>query len=145
MSVTPHILRRYVIDRAAGRSPHPEWSWLNPDLGAWILADETTARQHVHHRRIRREGVPWCDFLGHRTAVHDDRELQVYFETIPDDEWSRLAIAVMRHPQRSLQDWRASGARIIAAVSGTPSVSGTGALSGWPKERGTGPRSMLPR
>nr|AMH39537.1 hypothetical protein PROKKA_00726 [Tardiphaga robiniae] len=59
--------------------------------------------------------------------------------------WSHLSIAVMRRPSRCLLEWRAAGARIIATVSGTTPASGTGPLSDWPKARGTGPRSLLPR
>lgn len=148
MTVAPHVLRRYIIGSAAGRSPHLEWSFLSQDIGAWILADEATARRHEHHRRIRMDGRPWCHVLGHRTDVADDEALQVYFLTIASDEWPRLAIAVMRAPTRCLRDWRASGSRIIAAVDATAAPSGTtssGPLSDWPKSRGTGPRSMLPQ
>jgi hypothetical protein len=79
----------------------------------------------------------------------DDEALQIHFLAVAPDEWPRLAIAVMRAPKRCLREWRASGSRIIAAVDppGT-SPSGTsspGPLSDWPKARGTGPRSMLPR
>lgn len=148
MTISPHLLRRYVIDRAAGRAPHAEWSYLSQDIGAWILADETSARQHEHHRRVRKRGQSWCDVLGHCTVVRDDIDLQMYFATIAVDEWSRLAIDVMRRPSRCLRDWRASGSRIIAAVDPTaasPSGTTSGPLSGWPPARGTGPRSMLPR
>lgn len=148
MTIAPHVIRRYVIDRACGRMPRKEWEFCASDIGAWIRADETTARQHEHHRRVRTEGQPWCDVLGHRTAVRDDLALQVYFETIPHDDWPRVAIAVMRRPTRCLRDWRAAGARIIAAVdpgAGPSGTLGSGPLSGWPKARGTGARSMLPR
>lgn len=147
MTVAPHLLRRYVIDRASGRSPRPEWSYYSPDIGAWLRADEATARRHEHHRRVRQEGRRWCNVLGHRTDVADDEALQVYFLTIPSGDWPRLSIAVMRRPSRCLLEWRAAGTRIISTVSGTTPASGTapGPLDGWPKARGTGPRSMLPR
>lgn len=148
MTVAPHVLRRYVIDRASGRSPRSEWSYHSPDIGAWILSDEATARRHEHHRRIRMDGLPWCDILGHRTDVADDETLQIYFLTVASDGWSSHAIAVMRAPKRCLREWRSAGSRIIAAVNpeAAPSaMAGSGPLSGWPQARGTGPRSMLPR
>lgn len=147
MTVAPHTLRRYVIDRATGRTPHAEWSYYSPDIGAWILVSETTARQHEYHRRVRIEGQPWCDVLGHRTAVADDTALQTFFLTITPDGWHRLAIDVAQHPKRCLREWRAAGARIIAAVDpdAAPSRATAGPLSEWPTSRGTGPRSMLPR
>jgi hypothetical protein len=145
MTVKPHVLRRYVIDRSAGRTPRQEWEYYAPDIGAWIRADETTAYRHDHHRRIRVDGLPWCGVLGRRTDVADDLPLQTYFLTVPHDEWSRLAVEVAQRPKRCLMDWRAAGARIIAAVSGTSPPSELGPLAGWPDSRGTGPRSMLPR
>lgn len=148
MTVAPHILRRYVIDRAAGRVPRPEWAYYSPDVGAWVRADEAAAGRHEHHRRVRREGRPWCDVLGHRTTVRDDVALQIYFLTVEPAEWRRLAIAVERSPMKCLREWRAGGARLIAAVDGSSMTSGTtmpGPLDGWPERRGTGPRSMLPK
>ena len=145
MTVTPHILRRYVIDRAAGRTPRPEWSYYSRDIGAWLLADETIARRHEHHRRIRVDGLPWCDVLGHRVDVRDDLALQTYFLTMTPNDWHRLAIDVMRRPKRCLRDWRAAGALIIAAVDPGAAASGPGPLSDWPESRGTGLRSVLPR
>jgi hypothetical protein len=64
------------------------------------------------------------------------------------DEWSRLALAVMRRPKKCLGTWRDSGMRLIATVdaSAVPSPPPIpGPLDGWPKARGTGPRSMLPQ
>lgn len=148
MTVVTHLLRRYVIDRAAGRTPHPEWAFYAPDVGAWVLADEAAARQHEHHRRIRQAGRSWCEVMGHRTGVHDDEVLQIYFLTVAPDEWSRLALAVMRAPRRCLREWRAAGARLIVAVDPSataPSRITAGSLADWPRARGTGPRSMLPR
>lgn len=149
MMVAPHLLRRYVIDRAAGRSPRLEWAFLAPDVGGWVLADQATARSHEHHRRVRQDGRPWCEVLGHRTEVRDDQALQVYFLTIASDEWSRLALAVMRAPTRYLREWRVAGERLIAAIDqDTAAPSGTttlGPLDDWPRTRGTGPRSMLPQ
>jgi hypothetical protein len=148
MTVAPHHLRRYVIERADGRIPRHEWAFYAPDLGAWIRTDEAIAKRHEHYRRIRKNGLPWCDVLGHRTDVADDLPLQTYFMTVSGDEWPSLAANVREHSKRCLRDWLASGARILAAISDDPTASGpdtSGPLSGWPKERGDGPRSMLPR
>lgn len=149
MIVAPHILRRYVIERASGRTPRAEWSYYAADIGAWIRTDEMTARRHEHHQRIRIEGLPWCEVLGHRTDVADDLPLQVFFLTIDlEDGWSRLVAAVREHPKRCLQDWRASGARIMAAVApeqAQPFPDTPGPLDKWPAKRGDGQRSMLPR
>lgn len=148
MNVVPHVLRRYVIDRASGRSPRAEWSYYSPDIGAWVRADEPAARRHEDHRRNRQGGRPWCDVLGHRIDVADDIALQLFFLTILPDDWRRLAIAVAQHPTRCLREWRASGHRLMVAVDPSATPSGTvtpGPLSDWPKARGTGPRSMLPR
>ena len=147
MLVAPHVLRRYVIERAAGRSPRHEWAYYAADIGAWIRADETSARRHEYHQRIRIEGLPWCDVLGHRTDVRDDIALQLYFMTMIDsDDWHRLEIAVRGYPKRSLREWRASGARIMAAVSpetAAPVPDTPGPLDGWPSERGSGQRSLM--
>lgn len=149
MTVQPHILRRYIIEKASGRTPRAEWSYYADDLGAWIRTDEMTARRHEHHHRIRVDGLPWCEVLGHQTDVRDDLALQTYFLTIdPEGGWSRLAAAVREHPKRCLREWTNSGKRIISAVSPetAPPVPDTPSpLDGWPASRGEGQRSMLPR
>jgi len=146
MKVLPHQLRRYVIDKAAGRSPRHEWQYFDASMNAWYRADEGRARSHEHFRRSRQDGHGWCDVLGHRTSVADDLELQAFFLTIAEDEWPRLATAVRRCAVRCLREWRASGARIIASVDpASSSPSGQGALAGWPLKRGQARRSMMPR
>lgn len=148
MTVQPHILRRYVIEKASGRTPRHEWAFYAPDLGAWIRTDEMSARRHEHHQRIRTEGRRWCDVLGHQTAVHDDEALQIFFLTLSGDDWPRLAAAAREHPARCLRDWRASGKRLMAAVTpemAAPVSGPPGPLDGWPPKRGEGQRSLLPR
>jgi hypothetical protein len=148
MTVAPHVLRRYVIERASGRAPRHEWSYYAADIGAWIRTDEMTARRHEHHQRIRVEGLPWCEVLGHRTDVRDDLALQLYFMTVDPEDWHRLELAVRSHPKRCLREWSASGKRIMAAVTGetaAPLPETPGPLDGWPASRGEGQRSMLPR
>jgi hypothetical protein len=75
--------------------------------------------------------------------------LQSFFMTMIDPEdWHRLEIAVRQAPKRCLRDWRASGARIMAAVSpetAAPVPDTPGPLDGWPAARGEGQRSLLPR
>lgn len=134
MTVQPHVLRRYVIERANGRTPRHEWEFYAADISAWIGTDETSARRHEHHHRIRVEGRQWCDVLGHRTDVAED--------------WHHLEIAGREHPKRCLRNWSASRKRIMAAVaSETAAVipATPGPLDGWPAARGEGQRSLLPR
>lgn len=149
MTVAPHLLRRFIIEKASGRTPRPEWAFYEPTLGAWIRTDETTARRHEHHQRIRIEGRAWCDVLGHQTSVADDLALQVFFLTLSGDDWPRLAAVAREHPARCLKEWTTSGKKIIAAVSDVASDVATsdvpGALDGWPEKRGEGQRFMLPR
>jgi len=149
MTVAPHVLRRYVIERASGKTPRHEWAFYAPDIGAWVRTDEMSARRHEHHQRIRMEGLPWCEVLGHRTDVQDDLPLQLYFMTIdPEDGWSRLVAVAREHPARCLREWQAAGRRIMAAVTPettAPLPDTPGPLDGWPAKRGEGQRSMLPR
>lgn len=126
MAVTPHHLRRYVIERESGRVPHPEWCFYEASIGAWIRADKATAKRHQHYRRIRKSGQHWCDVMGHRTSVADDVVLQTYFLTVDPDGWSRLAAAVREHPRRCLREWAASGMRIISAVTDDPAANVSG-------------------
>ncbi|MDR6303759.1 hypothetical protein GGQ85_001455 [Nitrobacter vulgaris] len=148
MTVAPHILRRYVIDRASGRTPRHEWAYYAPDLAAWIRTDETAARRHEHWRRIRKAGQPWCDVMGHQTAVADDLALRMFFLTVSGDDWPSLAAAVREHSKRCLRDWTAAGQHLMAAVTGATAAvipDTPGPLDGWPAARGDGPRSLLPR
>lgn len=117
MTVQLHHLRRYVIDRASGQTPRHEFAFFAPGVGAWIRADEITARRHEYWRRIRIKGRDWCDVLGHQTSVRDDVALQTFFMTFALDDWPSLAAAVREHPARCLRDWRTAGSRIIAAVA----------------------------
>lgn len=146
MTVKPHVLRRYVIEKASGRTPRPEWAYYAPDLDAWIRTDETSARCHEHHRRIRVGGREWCEILGHQTDVRDDFALQVYFLTLSGDDWPCFAAAVRESPGRCLREWTAAGTHIIATVmfDETSDSSGIrGQLTEWPDTRGTGRRSLL--
>ena len=148
MTVAPHVLRRYVIERASGRTPRHEWAFYAPDIGAWVRTDEMTARRHEHRQRIRVEGRPWCDVLGHQTSVADDMPLQIFFMTLSGDDWPRLAAGAREHPARCLREWQTAGRRIMAAVTpemAAPVSETPGPLDGWPEKRGDGQRSMLPR
>jgi len=148
MAVQPHVLRRYILERANGRSPRHEWAYYAPDLAAWIRTDGMTARRHEHHQRIRVEGRPWCHVLGHQTSVADDIPLQMYFLTLDQDDWPRLAAVAREYPKRCLREWQAAGRRIMAAVTpetAAPVPDTPGPLDGWPAARGKGQRSLLPR
>lgn len=139
------LLRRYVIERAAGRVPAAEWVRYDSTLSAWLYCDEAAARASAHRRRLRRFGAPWCPVLGSRIGIAQDQALQAYFETVEVDGWSRLATAVRARPGDCLRRWRETGRRIIAAMAIHPSGDRPppGRLAGWPARRGTGPRSLL--
>lgn len=169
MTVAAHHLRRYIIEIAAGRTPRQEWAYYAPDLGAWIRTDETTAKSQAalcqelyrrdqtsvaddddiaFYRRVRKDGLPWCEVLGYQTSVADDLALQTYFLTVTSDDWSQLAASVREHAMRCVREWTAAGRRIIAAVSpetATVIPVAPGPLAGWPKERGSGRRSLVQR
>lgn len=143
------LLRRYVLERAAGRVPAAEYARLEEmgeGIGAWIRCDRQTAQAARHWRRLRRAGTLWCPVLGSRLDIAQDAALQAFFMTIPDDDWSRLAAAVRARPSDCLRRWQQAGRRILVAAAavamGNPPPPGR--LAGWPGQRGTGPRSLLP-
>lgn len=149
MSLSPEVglLRRYVLERAAGRFPRKEFARFDFDSGAWVRCDEAIARASEHWRCLRRPDTSWCPVLGSRTGIYDDDALQAYFITTQEDEWQRLATRVGKRPTACLRDWRESGRRILRAVSDdhlTYEVS-LGKLAGWPQARGTGRRGLQAR
>lgn len=137
-------LRRYVRERAAGRSA-TEWVVYDESLGTWLAADEVTATTSGREwRRVRQSGELWCAVLGRDLSIAADDLLQATFATIePDDlsAWRRLFLAAERAPSRCLTDWRARGRLLFAAVSGEPVEAG-GTLAGRFAVRGTGKRSL---
>ncbi|WP_062211733.1 hypothetical protein [Aureimonas sp. AU12] len=137
-------LRRYARERAAGREA-TEWLVRDPDLGAWLAADEVMATTSGREwRRVRQPSEPWCAVLGRDLSIAADDELQATFATIePDDlsAWRRLHIAAARAPSRCLSEWRSRGRRLLAAVSRETQVDG-GTLAGRFASRGTGKRSL---
>lgn len=141
------LLRRYILERAAGRIPRKEYARYEAALGAWIRCDEIAARSCGRWKRVRRAGEPWCFVLGHQTVVMDDDQLQAYFATVPEDGWMRLGSAVQMRPAACLREWRESGARILDACSGTTTlaIQKVGSLSRWPAARGSGSRSLVLR
>jgi hypothetical protein len=141
------LLRRYVLERAAGRTPAAEYVRLEevaPGVGGWIRCDEKTARESEHWRRLRRPGALWCPVLGNRLGIAQDVALQAYFLTVPEGGWQRLADEVRRRPSQCLRHWRDAGRRILAASAGTTTgrPPPQGRLAGWPAHRGTGSRSL---
>jgi hypothetical protein len=141
------LLRRYVLERAAGRIPAAEYVRLEevaPGVGGWIRCDEKTARESEHWRRLRRPGALWCPVLGNRLGVAQDVALQAYFLTVPEDGWQRLANEVRRCPLECLRRWRDAGRRILAASVAQTSgaLPPPGRLAGWPAQRGIGSRSL---
>jgi len=141
------LLRRYVFERTAGRTPRKEFARYHSGIGAWIRCDETTARDSAHWRRLRKLAAPWCPILGPQTSIADDDALQAYFATVPEDGWQRLAALVGKRPTTCLREWRESGRRILDAVSldHPRRAAPPGKLAGWPIGRGTGRRSLQAR
>ena len=140
-------LRRYVLAKADGRVPRPEWAhfaMLQGDVGAWILADESAAKAHTHWRRIRVRNEPWCPVLGHDIGIAIDAALQTYFRLQGDETWPRLALAARRNPERCLREWRETGRRVRDAVLNGPVENRP--LKGWPgTKRRIGARSYRAR
>jgi hypothetical protein len=141
------MLRRYVLERAAGRIPRKEYARYDFDLGAWVRCDEAVARDSEHWRRLRKPATPWCPVLGPQTGIADDDSLQAFFVTVADDGWQRLAARVEKRPTACLREWRESGRRILDAVSldHPRRVAPPGKLAWWPIERGTGRRGLQAR
>lgn len=137
-------LRRYLRERAAGRTA-AEWVYLNPDLRAWLAADEATATAPGRTwRRVRQPSEPWCKVLGRDLTVAADDALQALFVTYETDDlsdWRRAFLVADRNPARCLSEWRARGRRLLAAVSGEPDPE-TESLAGRFASRGAGKRSL---
>lgn len=145
------LLRRYVIERSAGRVPCPEYMRFieietidGPPNGAWQRCSETEARAAPRWRRLRIPGRPWCPVLGPRVGIARDVQLQAHFATVPDGDWYRMEQRARHHPERCLAEWRAAGRRLIdAADAATAGRRAPGRLRGWPGRRGGGLRSLL--
>lgn len=141
------LLRRYVLRRARGAYPCPEYAFCIPIEGvgsAWLRCDEKAARASDRWRRVRLPGRPWCPVLGNHVAIAQDVELQSFFTTIADDGWSRLEHEARRRPRHCLPQWRATGVRLIlAAQAAAAGYCVAGKLSGWPSKRGSGVRSLV--
>lgn len=138
-------LRRYVLERAAGRVPRKEYARYDHGVGAWIRCDEAEVRESIHWRCLRRPATPWCPVLGPQTEIHHDDALQAFFATIAEDEWSRLSTTVRKRPAACLREWKQAGQRILYAVSGDYSGSEIlpGRLAQWPTSRGAGQRILV--
>jgi hypothetical protein len=141
------LLRRYVLERAAGRILRKEYARYDSALDAWVRCDEAVAREALHWRRLRKPATPWCPILGPQTGIDDDDSLQAFFATFPEDGWQPLAAGVAKRPTACLREWRETGRRILDAISGDHPESGAppGKLAGWPSGRGTGRRSLEAR
>jgi hypothetical protein len=141
------LLRRYVLERAAGRVPRQEYARYDSSVDAWVRCDEAAARDAEHWRRLRKPAAPWCPVLGPQTDIADDDALQAFFVTAADDGWQRLAARVGKRPTACLREWRESGRRILDAVSldHPRRAAPPGKLAGWPIGRGTGRRGLQAR
>lgn len=138
------LLRRYVLERAAGRTPRKEHARLDVSVGAWIRCDEALALASEHWRRLRRPAEPWCPVLGKQTRIFDDDALQAFFATVPEDGWQQMATRVGKRPGACLREFKESGRRILDAVSGDNhrTRAPLGKLAGWPLGRGKGRRGF---
>lgn len=75
-------------------------------------------------RKIRRDGQPWCPWLGNRTSVATDERLQAAFAALEveadadPDLWRRLYRAAGSIPSadRMLRRLRDEGARLLRAA-----------------------------
>jgi hypothetical protein len=148
MSRAPETtLRRYVLERAAGRVPRQEYVRYDSDIGAWVRCDEATARDSAYWRRLRKPAAPWCGVLSPRTDNADDDALEAFFATVPEDGWQHLAARIGKRPMACLREWKKFGRRILDAVSDDHprSKAPPGKLAGWPIGHGTGRRGLQAR
>lgn len=142
------MVRIYVSRRASGR-PIPGWEkavlFLDNNWIAWTTITEAEAKNSAPDdlvRRRRTPSQPWCDWCGANTSVADDLEMQAYFATIDDDAWPRMSIAARRSQRQAAAEWRAAGARLIAAATRDRRGPASPA-SGLFRQRGAGTRSLL--
>lgn len=116
-------LRRYVSARAAGR-PASEYARADvvQGVGVWVGATEVEARGRCDGRdfyQVRRNGLPWCAWLGMDTSIASDHALQAYFELHAAEprDWQRLLHEVSRDKQKALRQWRQRGRQAVARLT----------------------------
>ncbi|MGB3540065.1 MAG: hypothetical protein WBA42_18075 [Mesorhizobium sp.] len=69
-------------------------------------------------RQVRRDGLPWCPYLGQDTRIAEDHQLQAFFELHATDphDWQRLLKEVTRDRRAALRNWRSRGREAIARM-----------------------------
>jgi hypothetical protein len=119
-----NALRRYVSARVYGR-PAPQYARADrsvlPGSVVWVECSEVDAAGRFdgkHFLRLRREGLPWCDWLGQDTRIADDHPLQAFFELHAADphDWNILFKEVTRNRQAALRNWRRQGREAIVRI-----------------------------
>lgn len=119
-----HALRRYVVARAAGRTM-PEYVRMDASLVSGIVAEIASDQAAVagrcdgrNFRQVRRDGLPWCPYLGQDTRVAEDHALQAFFELHAADphDWTRLLKEVTKDRRAALRNWRSRGREAIARI-----------------------------
>ncbi|WP_284542375.1 hypothetical protein [Pleomorphomonas sp. T1.2MG-36] len=142
------MVRIYVGRRASGR-PVSGWEravlFLDGGWVGWTTITESDAKNSAPDELVRcrrTPSQPWCDWCGSNMSVARDIELQAFFTTIDDDAWPRLAIAIRNSQKRTVTEWRAAGARLIAAATKDRRYPASPASRLF-RARGIGTRSLL--
>lgn len=119
-----YALRRYVRNRAAGRTM-PEYVRMDratvPGSLVEVASDgvESAGRcDGKAFRQVRRDGLPWCPYLGTDTRIAEDHALQAFFElcTAEARDWKRLFNEVDRNRRKALRNWRRQGHEVISRI-----------------------------
>lgn len=119
-----YALRRYVRNRAAGRTM-PEYVRMDATLVSGVIAeiasDQVAAAGRCDgkaFRQVRRDGLPWCPYLGTDTRIAEDHQLQAFFELHAADshDWTRLLKEVTKDRRAALRNWRSRGREAITRI-----------------------------
>lgn len=119
-----NALRRYVSARVYGRAA-PQYARADrsvlPGSVVWVECSEVDAAGRLdgkHFLRLRREGLPWCEWLGPDTRIADDHPLQAFFELHAADphDWNILFKEVTKNRQAALRNWRSRGREAIVEI-----------------------------
>jgi hypothetical protein len=119
-----HALRRYVRNRAAGRTM-PEYVRIDLTMTPGALTEIASDRAEAgalcdgrRFRQVRRKGLPWCPYLGTDTRISEDHALQAFFElhAAERDDWQRLKTEVNRNRRAALRNWRRRGREVLTRI-----------------------------
>lgn len=124
MTDEAHALRRYVVARAAGRTM-PEYARMDratvPGALMEVASDAVESAGRCDgraFRQVRRDGLPWCPYLGTDTRIAEDHQLQAFFELHATDphDWTRLLKEVTRDRRKALRNWRSRGREAVTRI-----------------------------